>query len=604
MRSRILWQLVGRTVSYRSFKRVLGETNLERKCRFLFGASLLLLIMGSFLWYGKRTQEIVYEQNPKTARLLVHNIMMHHWKHLETNEDFQRIVEVLIQNFDKEEYAWNVIRPADNNPKEDQKPSDSFELELLERWSGAEPPATGEDAPYEHREKRVIRAEELPDGTVRQREVAEYQYYQPIYHTDSNCVLCHRGMNSNINLREGDLQAIIQVRIPLDETLAAVNKNYAILLATAIITVFLAMIFLYVIVRYVIVKPLNHLRDVSNKVARGNTTIRAEIETGDEFEDLGVAFNRMLQQLLDSASELRTVNDNLDAKVDELAQANMRLFEMNRLKGDFLATMSHELRTPLNSIIGFSDVLASIKSLDTKQRRYVENIQKSGRLLLEMINDTLDLAKIESGKMELNLSEFEIAAVISAQCDMARPLAEKKNIDLMTDVQPNLAALHQDKGKFQQILNNLLSNAIKFTPEGGRINVAARQNQAEQLELTVTDTGVGIAEEDQAVIFEKFRQGQSEMSLDAMTREYSGTGLGLSIVKELCKLLGGEISVQSELGKGSTFTVRLAWIREELPRLDSPLSEELHELTKPPRQDVGRHGESPLAAESPTAEVS
>ena len=156
-------------------------------------------------------------------------------------------------------------------------------------------------------------------------------------------------------------------------------------------------------------------------------------------------------------------------KVDELAQANMRLYELNRLKSDFLATMSHELRTPLNSILGFSDVLGSINSLDDKQKRYVQNIQKSGRVLLDMINDILDLAKIESGKMELRLSDFHIDDAIGAQCDMARPLRERKNIDLDLQVEPSLPELFQDQGKVQQVLNNLLSNAIKFTPEGGRI---------------------------------------------------------------------------------------------------------------------------------------
>ena len=153
----------------------------------------------------------------------------------------------------------------------------------------------------------------------------------------------------------------------------------------------------------------------------------------------------------------------------------MRLYELNRLKSDFLATMSHELRTPLNSIIGFSDVLGSINSLDDKQQRYVQNIQKSGRVLLDMINDILDLAKIESGKMELQLADFRIEDAIAAQCDMARPLTERKNIDLEIDIEPELPELFQDQGKVQQILNNLLSNAIKFTPEGGRIVVSAHQ---------------------------------------------------------------------------------------------------------------------------------
>jgi signal transduction histidine kinase len=255
---------------------------------------------------------------------------------------------------------------------------------------------------------------------------------------------------------------------------------------------------------------------------------------------------------------------------------------MNRVKSDFLATMSHELRTPLNSILGFSEVLGSIESLEEKQKRYVTNIQKSGRMLLEMINNILDLAKIESGKMDVRLSEFSIEHVIGAQCEMARPLTERKNIDLETEIQPELPPLYQDQARVQQIVNNLLSNAIKFTPEGGRIKVTAHQSERGDLLMRVIDTGVGIAEEDQQTIFEKFRQGRTAMpGGDAMTREYSGTGLGLSIVKELCRLLEGEVSVESQLGTGSAFTIRLPWRLEKKPRLESPLAVGLEAFSKP-----------------------
>jgi signal transduction histidine kinase len=398
----------------------------------------------------------------------------------------------------------------------------------------------------------------------------------------------------------GDLMAVVEVTQPDAATQTALARNRAIFITTALVTVFMAMIASYVIVRYVIVKPLKHLRNVSDEVSRGNIDARAEIHTADEFEELGVAFNKMLRHLVAVQDELRSVNTNLDTKVDELAQANMRLYELNRLKSDFLATMSHELRTPLNSIIGFSDVLNSIKSLDEKQHRYVQNIQKSGRVLLDMINDILDLAKIESGKMELRLSEFRIEDAIAAQCDMARPLSERKNIDLEVEVEPNLPELFQDQGKVQQVLNNLLSNAIKFTPEGGRIVVSGhreRWSDRDQLAITVADTGVGIAEEDQVAIFEKFRQGKTALAGgDAMTREYSGTGLGLSIVKELCKLMGGEVSLASELGKGSTFTVRLPWIRADQPRMDSPLAENIDELLRPRRVELQRSLDRPVPA--------
>jgi signal transduction histidine kinase len=401
---------------------------------------------------------------------------------------------------------------------------------------------------------------------------SEYHYYQPV-RAKQSCLICHefKGLSaeqaaatpaeSRQKLAEDDLMAVVKVVMPDSATQKAINWNRAILLATAIMTVFLAMLAAYAIVRYVIVKPLDHLREVSDEVRRGNVQARVEIHTADEFEELGVAFNRMLRGLVDSQEELRKANRNLDEKVDELAHANMHLYDMNRLKSDFLATMSHELRTPLNSIIGFSDVLGSIESLDDKQKRYVANIRSSGRMLLDMINDILDLAKIEAGRMEVRPTTFRLEAVVAAQCDMARPLAEKKRIDLAYDIGPGLDAVVQDQPKVQQILANLLSNAVKFTPEGGRIDIRAvldTTTAVPQAVIEVADTGVGIGDEEQQTIFEKFRQGRTlQAGEDAMTREYSGTGLGLSIVRELCRLLGGDIGLESQLGRGSTFTVRL-----------------------------------------------
>ena len=190
----------------------------------------------------------------------------------------------------------------------------------------------------------------------------------------------------------------------------------------------------------------------------------------------------------------------------------------------------------------------------------LSGVRTSGRMLLEMINDILDLAKIEAGKMEVRPATFALEPVVSAQCDMVRPLAERKRIELSFSVAPGLEGVEQDVAKVQQILANLLSNAVKFTPEGGRVDVAARpaEDSAADFLIDVTDTGVGIAEEEQQAIFEKFRQGRVfQGGDDAMTREYSGTGLGLSIVRELCRLLGGDVALESQLGRGSRFTVRL-----------------------------------------------
>jgi signal transduction histidine kinase len=167
---------------------------------------------------------------------------------------------------------------------------------------------------------------------------------------------------------------------------------------------------------------------------------------------------------------------------------------------------------------------------------------------------------------------------------MARPLAEKKNIDLDSHVSSTLPPLRQDQAKVQQILNNLLSNAIKFTPEGGRIAVSAERDELGDLRLKVVDTGIGISPDDQQLVFEKFRQAPvGHTDSDAMTREYSGTGLGLSIVRELCRLLGGDVSLESELGKGSTFMIRLPWRLEEVPRLDAQFREDLETLSRSAR---------------------
>jgi signal transduction histidine kinase len=176
--------------------------------------------------------------------------------------------------------------------------------------------------------------------------------------------------------------------------------------------------------------------------------------------------------------------------------------------------------------------------------------------------------------MDLRPSEFRVEQVIHGQCDVVRGLTESKNIDLMVEVAPGMPAMYQDQGKLQQILTNLLSNAIKFTPEGGRIAVRAERDVEGRLVLTVADTGVGIAEEDREIIFEKFRQSRAVIGDDNLTREYSGTGLGLSIVKELCKLMRGEIDFESELGKGSTFRVVIPWTYDDLPAGDAALAAE------------------------------
>jgi two-component system, NarL family, sensor histidine kinase BarA len=546
-------------MSYRTVKRLLGETSLERKCRYLFGGGLLLLIVGSFYVYARLTSDLVYEAVHKQAQRLASSIVLE--KHIEKldSEEMKPVWERIINGLRPSAQEYNGVRffkPIKKDsvsPGGDYRPSDPEDYAVVEAL-------LNKGEPEYHR-------------TV-EKEHGEYQYFKGFI-AQKACVECHRHLRIDANVKEGELMWVVKVSLPLDPTRKDLAKNNAILLATAIATAFLAMLAAYAIVRYVIVKPVLHLKDVSDQVARGNLELRADIRTGDEFEELSHTFNRMLRHLVTVQDELRAVNTDLDGKVDQLAQVNLRLYEMNKLKDDFLATMSHELRTPLNSILGFSDILARSDNLLDKQKRFVRNIQTSGNALMVMINDLLDLAKIESGRVEIQVVECSLADLVERQIGLLNPMADKRNIDLSYEVDPAIPPLLQDSVKIQQILNNLLSNAIKFTPEGGRVRVRARRVDDVLFECEVEDTGIGIPLNEQATIFEKFRQGHTVPGQTAVTREYGGTGLGLSIVKELSKLLGGEVSLVSEFGKGSTFIVRLPI------RLDEQASAHREPLTSP-----------------------
>jgi two-component system, NarL family, sensor histidine kinase BarA len=541
-------------MSYRTIKRLLGETSLERKCRFLFGSGLLILITGSFYFYARQTTKLVYDQNDMVARLLVAPaILEKHWKWSESDKDFN--IQDLVTRMAAE------LKPSDVGKT-------SWSLSKLDIEDATKHLMS--DTDWEAQTK-ILRGEREVIRTIRDRDRQEYHYYGAVYATES-CVACHQVRNKDPELAEGSLLGMVRISFPLAQTQRSLAWNNAVLLATAIVTAFLAMLAAYAIVRYVIVKPVLHLKEVSDNIARGALDQRADIRTGDEFEELSHAFNRMLRHLVTVQEELTLLNRGYETKNDELAQANLRLYELNNLKNEFLATMSHELRTPLNSILGFSDVLLGSAALSDKQRRYVSHIQSSGKSLLNLINDVLDLAKIESGKMELHGVEFSIADLIEKLVGAMLPLAERKSIDLGWDVDPRLPVLVQDPGKIQQILNNLLSNAIKFTPEGGRVRVRAELRGLDRFVIVVEDTGVGIPLEEQERIFEKFRQGRNSPGMaDTLTRQYEGTGLGLSIVRELSKLLGGDVHLVSEFGKGSVFTVLLP-VRLDHPPIESPSS--------------------------------
>ncbi len=364
--------------------------------------------------------------------------------------------------------------------------------------------------------------------------------------------------------------------------LLVVNLLYVIVAGSVVLAV--ALVVYATIISRLILSPVASLQKTAELVRDGDLETRCQIDTGDEFEELAETINLMLAELSRQRDQLRDANKAMDIKLTELSEANSALFESARLKGEFLASVSHELRTPLNAIIGFAELLLEIARKEiaigaednmeptpgpgrdinqetgelNKRERYLFNIVSAGRTLLEMIESLLEMAKIEAGRVELNLAPMSMSDTCQALVGLIHPLARKKGIKVQLEVPEDLPIIETDPKKFQQIVFNLLSNAVKFTGNDGspgEITLRAELTRDDgsgddRIRISIIDNGEGIAPDDQKRIFDKFQQVDS-----SHTRSHAGTGLGLAIVLELTRLLQGEIQLVSQLGSGSMFSL-------------------------------------------------
>ncbi|MDI9403160.1 MAG: HAMP domain-containing sensor histidine kinase [Limnohabitans sp.] len=389
-----------------------------------------------------------------------------------------------------------------------------------------------------------------------------YRYARAIRERQSRAIADRRYIDwapKGASLRaDDDLAAILLIDRTSTLAEAQLRQNRVTIILSGLAAGVLAMLVFYVILKRVIFGPVRSLTAVAGRIEQGSTSVRAALRTGDDFERLSRAFDGMLDRLEEGQRQLRAANESLDLKIGELAESNVGLYESNRLKSEFLANVSHELRTPLNSIIGFAELLDEIArsdpNADPKRRRYISNILQSGRNLLEMINELLQMAKIEAGRLEVTIGPTSVKDVVEGLVAIMRPQSLQKRLTLEMELEPDLPQVESDAAKLQQILFNFVSNAVKFSPEETRIVIAARRAQRDDgtpcVLASVTDQGPGIPLDMQDTIFEKFRQ------VDAShTRAHSGTGLGLAICKELAERLGARVSLASTPGEGATFSV-------------------------------------------------
>lgn len=326
-----------------------------------------------------------------------------------------------------------------------------------------------------------------------------------------------------------------------------------------------------------VVVPITALRQRAKRIADGQYSEQVKVAVNDEIGALSLAFNDMSTALSIRDKRIAAQTSALAKEVSErkIAQENLQrlnaeLVQSSRYKDQFLATMSHELRTPLNAVLGMSEALVVpvYGELNPQQLKAIRHIQESGQHLLSLIDDILDLSKISAGKSPLEIVPVIVEPVIKASLRMVRPTVLAKNLNVTSNIDPNVTALMADERRLKQVLVNLLNNAVKFTDNGGDVGIEVEGNAAEGIvRFTVWDSGIGIPKDAMSHLFEPFTQ------LDGgLARQYGGTGLGLALVNRLVDMHGGSISVTSEEGKGSRFIIQMPWSEPVQPHEEEKYS--------------------------------
>ena len=445
-----------------------------------------------------------------------------------------------------------VIRYTNFNPRSEQDVPDEFEAQALDAFY-ADSSVT---------ERFGIAAFEGED---------RFRYVQAL-EVDESCLECHGSPKGEVDItgfekegwEQGGVGGAISIVIPIDQQQQALRDNVVRDIAFFLLLTVVIGSIVYVATTLFVLRPLRVLRGAFGEVRAGRLGASlAEGCAAKEVDDLFGGFNDMAGELrgmyghLESQVQMRTsdlqeANDLLERQRDKLARLNAELAQETQFKSDLLSMVNHELRTPLTSIITLAQISREACGPDREaDRRSWEEIEKNSQILLTMINDMLDIARSDAGTVHASREPMDLGDVVASVRSTMAPLAQKYAVAFRTSVAPDVPLVFGDFEKTARMLENLASNAIKFTPDGGSVELrAAYDTDSRTVTLSMADTGIGIAQEDQERIFERFVQVDS-----TSTRKYNGSGLGLALVREYADVQGFAVSVDSELGQGSTFTI-------------------------------------------------
>ncbi|MDR4507079.1 MAG: response regulator [Candidatus Brocadiaceae bacterium] len=501
----------------------------------------------AFLVYKRTRQEFVREIREKAKMMVMELETTRNYlasvffeQNIEVNDKTKYFIPAIATNAISKKFAERtgyIIKPTSLRYRNEENKPDAFEESILQKM-----------------ETNSGLLEYWADDIIEGKRVERYMY---ALYVDKSCLPCHgpkenapkviqRDYSAGYDYKVGEIRGALSVVIPKEiaEQRFASHLVFFIIIGSASILLVVVIIFFTTMK---LIRPIEKLTTAATTVTKtGNLRTKVDISTNDEVGKLGRAFNDMSSKLQASYALLE---QRIAEKTAHLQNANLALERANTLKSEFLANMSHELRTPLNAIIGFAEVLKDkiCGDLNEEQTDFVKDIHSSGQHLLQMINDILDLSKIEAGKMTLQYEVFPIPDAVEEVYHILQGLAAKKHLQLRAEIEPEMINIEADRVKFKQVLYNLLSNSIKFTPEKGSIITKACVIN-DSLQVSVSDTGIGMKPEEQEKVFKAFWQADGSFS-----RQYQGTGLGLALTKRIVEMHGGDISFESEYGKGSTF---------------------------------------------------